>query len=468
MVACLQNQMNSMRDAYEQRITELEAENTALKTRVAELEARVRANSRNSSKPPSTDGPAKPNPRSLRRKSKRKPGGQQGHQGNTLPQVADPDVVIRHEPSWCCGCGSDLAGSAELDCSVRQVFDIPPVKVHVTEHRVITRRCYCGKTTTGTAPAHAKAPVQYGPVMCAVIIYLFMGQFLSKKRTAQAIGELFGVPVSAGTVAAVTARTTGDLSEFLAQLTARIHAAPVVQFDETGLRCEGRNAWLHSASTPTWSLLFTHRRRGVDAVNAMGVLPGFTGTAVHDAWAPYDTYTTAGHALCNAHVLRELQAVTDHHESTTDPTAWCWANQVTRALLALHHTAAATPDKPVDADTITEHTTWIRHALLAATHPDGALGRKHRALARRIGRRLDDYLKLAHNRAIPFTNNAAEQEIRMGKIRQKISGTMRTITGAENFAKIRSYFQTTNKHGIQALEALTMLTSQKPWLPGYP
>ena len=200
----------------------------------------------------------------------------------------------------------------------------------------------------------------------------------------------------------------------------------------------------------------------------MGVLPGFTGTAVHDAWAPYDTYTTAGHALCNAHVLRELQAVTDHHETTTDPTAWCWADQVTRALLALHHTAAATPDKPVDADTITEHTTWIRHALLAATHPDGALGRKHRALARRIGRRLDDYLKFAHTRAIPFTNNAAEQEIRMGKIRQKISGTMRTITGTENFAKIRSYLQTTNKHGIQALEALTMLTSQKPWLPGYP
>jgi len=169
--------------------------------------------------------------------------------------------------------------------------------------------------------------VQYGPVMCAVIIYLFMGQFLSKKRTAQAIGELFAIPVSDGTVAAVTARAAGDLGEFLTQVTARLVAAPAVNLNETGLRCQGRNAWLHSASTPTWSLLFAHHRRGDEAMNAMGVLPGFTGTAVHDAWAPYDTYTTAGHALCGAHLLRELQAVTDHHATTANPASWCWADQ---------------------------------------------------------------------------------------------------------------------------------------------
>ena len=279
----------------------IRAENETLKARVIDLEAQVRANSQNSSKPPSADGPAKPAPRSLRGKSKRKPGGQLGHQGNTLEQIADPDVVIRYEPSCCRGCGSDLTGTSEVDCSRRQVFDIPPIKVHVTEHQVITRRCSCGTSTSGAAPDTANAPVQYGPVMCAVIVYLFMGQFLSKKRTAQAIGELFGIPVSDGTVAAVTARAAGDLSEFLTQVTARVSAAPVVHFDETGLRCEGRNAWLHSASTPSFSLLFSHRRRGVEAMNAMGVLPCFTGTAVHDAWAPYDTYTDADHALCNAH-----------------------------------------------------------------------------------------------------------------------------------------------------------------------
>jgi transposase len=468
MVGVLQEQMNSMRDSYERRIAELEAENAALKARVAELEAQLRANSRNSSKPPSTDGPAKPAPRSLRGKSKRKPGGQPGHPGSTLEQVADPDVVLRHEPSCCLGCGGDLAGAAEVDCSRRQVFDIPPIKVHVTEHQVITRRCRCGTSTAGTAPALAAAPVQYGPVMCAVIVYLFMGQFLSKKRTAQALAELFGIPVSDGTVAAVTARAADDLDEFTEQVTARLTAAPVVHFDETGLRCEGRNAWLHTASTPKWSLLFAHRRRGVEAMNAMGVLPGFTGTAVHDAWAPYDTYTAAAHALCNAHVLRELQAVTDHHASTDAASSWCWADQVTRALLALHRATVTNPGQPVAAETLAENTKLIRHAVHAATHPEAALGRKHRALARRIQRRLDDYLKFAVNPAIPFSNNAAEQEIRMGKIRQKISGTMRTLTGAINFAKIRSYLQTTHKHGVQALDALTMLTSRNPWLPGYP
>ena len=446
----------------------LRAENETLKARVAELEAQVRTNSRNSSKPPSSDGPAKPAPRSLRGKSKRKPGGQHGHQGKSLAQVTDPDVMIRHEPSSCCGCGAGLTDAPEVGCSVRQVFDIPPAKVHVTEHQVITRRCRCGKTTTGTAPAGAKAPVQYGPVMCAVIIYLYMGQFLSKKRTAQAISELFAIPICDGTVAAVTSRAAADLGEFLTQVTARLSAEQVVNFDETGLRCQGRNGWLHSASTIKWSLLFFHRRRGVEAMNAMGVLPGFTGTAVHDAWAPYDTYTAAGHALCGAHVLRELQAVTDHHQTTPNPESWCWADQVTRGLLALHHAAAANPEQPVADATIAEHTMLIRHALLAATHPEGALGRKHRALARRLNRRLDDYLKFAYQPAVPFTNNAAEQEIRMAKIRQKISGTMRTVTGAEHFAKIRSYLQTTNKHHLPPIAALTMLTSQNTWLPGYP
>ena len=446
----------------------LRAENAALKVRVADLEAQLRTNSQNSSQPPSADGPGKTATRSLRTPSKRKPGGQAGHPGQTLAQVSDPDVVIRHEPSCCRGCGSDLSDATEVGCSRRQVFDIPPIKVHVTEHQIISRRCRCGKTSTGDTPAQAAAPVQYGPVMCAVIIYLFMGQFLSKKRTAQAVSELFGIPVSDGTVAAVTSRAAADLSEFLAQVTARLNACQVVHFDETGLRCEGRNRWLHSASTPIWTRLFFHRKRGTQAMTKMGVLPGFTGTAVHDAWAPYDTYTAARHALCNAHLLRELQAVTDHHDAATDtPGAWCWAQQVSQALLTLHKAAAAHPDTPLDAALITAETTKIRHALLAATYPAGAIGGKHRALARRIHRREADYLKFAYDPAVPFTNNPAEQEIRMTKIRQKISGTMRTEKGAEHFAALRSYLQTTAKHGIPDLTALTQLTSRNPWLPAH-
>ena len=473
MVAALQSQMNSMQVAYEKRIAELEAENAVLRARVAELEAQLRTNSRNSSKPPSSDGLGKPAPKSLRRKSGRPPGGQPGHEGTTLRQVSDPGVVIRHEPAACGGCGDVLGAAApEVGCSRRQVFDIPAITVQVVEHQIISRRCRCGRTTAGVAPAGAGGPVQYGPNAVAVIIYLFMGQFLSKSRTAQALSELFGTPVSTGTVAAATRRAATDLAEFTAQATARVAAAPVVNFDETGLRCEGRLAWLHSASTDRFSLLFAHRRRGVQAMTSMGVLPTFTGVAVHDAWAPYDTYTAARHALCNSHVLRELQAVTDHHRNTAisggTPGAWCWADQVARALSDLNTAATSVAGLPVDPAVIALHSRRIRNAITLADHPGGKLGQKHRALARRIKTRLDDYLSFAHNPAVPFTNNAAEQEIRMAKIRQKISGSMRTLRGAEDFARLRSYIQTTRKHGIGLLAALTALTSRNAWLPGYP
>jgi transposase len=449
----------------QKRVAELSDENSRLKARVAELEAQLNANSRNSSKPPSTDGLAKPAPKSLRRASGRKPGGQPGHEGTTLRQRADPDVIVRHEPAGCGRCGSRLRGAEQVSLTRRQVFDIPPVTVHVTEHQIITRRCRCGTLCTATPPAGVDAPVQYGPMMHAVIVYLYMGQFLSKKRTAQALSDLFDVPISPGTVAAATTRAAADLGPFLDRVRAGLARCNVVNFDETGFRVEQTLHWLHSASTRTLSYLFCHRRRGAEAMQAMGVLPGFTGTAVHDAWAPYDTYTSATHSLCNAHLLRELQAVIDHHTDTHGPTAWCWAEQISRALLTLHHTAAANPDRPVDPACITEHSYRIRHALLAATHPDGKLGQKHRALARRIDRRLDDYLRFAHDPDIPFTNNAAEQNIRMAKIRQKISGSQRTTTGAENFAAIRSYLQTAAKQGTSTLVALTALARREPWLP---
>lgn len=444
----------------------LRAENEALKSRVADLETQLRTNSRNSSKPPSSDGPAKPAPKSLRRPTGRKPGGQAGHEGTTLTQVPDPDIVIRHDPSHCKGCGTDLAGAPQSGCSVRQVFDLPPIRVQVTEHRVITRTCACGVATTGTAPPLASHPVQYGPVLRAVMVYLFMGQHLSQGRTARAVSELFNVPVSSGTVATVTTRAATDLAEFTRQVTARLATQDVVNFDETSLRCAGRLAWLHSASTTHYSLIFAHPRRGRHAMDAMGVLPAFTGTAVHDAWAPYDTYTKATHALCGAHLLRELQAVIDHHATTTKAGGWCWADQVASAFLALN-TATQLTGAPLDPETSTTHVMRIRHALACAEHPTGKTGKKHQALARRISKRLDDYLRFTHDPAVPFTNNAAEQNIRMAKIRQKISGTMRTLTGAQNFATIRSYIQTTNRHALHTLDALTRLTSGNPWLPDY-
>lgn len=229
---------------------------------ISELDSQQRSNSRNSAKPPSSDGLGKPAPKSLRRRTGRKPGGQAGHEGTTLTQVADPDRVIVHEPAACEGCGGDLAGAPVTATNRTQVFDVPPIALEVVEHQMNSRTCACGTSTTAAAPAGAGAPVQYGPRARAIMIYLFHGQFLSRERTAHALSELFGAPVSAATVSAATTRAAADLAGFLAVIRDQITAAGVAHFDETGLRCEGRLAWLHTASTPTLSLLHAHPNRG--------------------------------------------------------------------------------------------------------------------------------------------------------------------------------------------------------------
>jgi len=457
----------------QQEMAELRADNERLRVRVVELEAQLKSTSRNSAQPPSSDGLGKPAPKSLRKKTGRRPGGQPGHPGGTLRQVERPDEVIVHEPNGAgVGCGADASAGRRVRTERRQVFDLPPGQVTVTEHQLVTRRCGCGATATGTAPGTAPervtAPVQYGPRVAALIVYLYVGQFLSTARTAQALAELFALPVSPGTVAAVTARAGADLDGFLAAARERITAAPVVHVDETGLRVEDRLHWLHSASTGRFSVLPVHRRRGRAAMLAGGVLDRFTGVAVHDAWAPDDTFTEATHVLCGAHLLRELQAVIDTPDSS-DRTGWSWAQQVTDSLLRIKEhagTAHAAGRQPHPA-VLAEHTRRIRDAatIAAATTTPGKLAAKRRALARRIRDRLPPYLAFASHPDIPFDNNAAEREIRMVKIRQKISGCRRTLTGAQQFAAIRSYTATTRKHNINLYDALSQLANGTPWLP---
>jgi transposase len=227
-----------------------------------------------------------------------------------LAQVADPDEIVRHEPTACAGCGAGLADAVEEAVHRRHVFDLPPIHVRVTEHQVVARGCNCGTVTCGVAPAGVDAPVSYGPKIAAIIVYLYLGQFLSKQRTAQALSELFDTPVSAGTVASMTRRAAVGLDGVRALVRGAITVAGVVHFDETGLRVAGKLRWVHSASTGRYALIWVHDRRGRVAMDAAGVLPSFTWIAVHDAWAPYDCYPAATHALCNAHLLRELVAVT--------------------------------------------------------------------------------------------------------------------------------------------------------------
>jgi transposase len=438
--------------------------------RIAELEERLAKTSRNSSMPPSSDGLGKPppKPRSLRKKSGRKPGGQDGHEGRTLSQVAKPRHERVHEPVSCGKCGAGLAGAPVTGVERRQVFDLPPAAVEVTEHQLVERECGCGHRTKGLAPAGVDAPVQYGPRIAAIIVYLYAGQFLSKKRTAQALAELFGIPLSSGTVAALTARAAGRLDGFLEEIRARIAAAGVAGFDETGLRVEGKLRWVHCARTGKYTLLSCHPRRGTEAMDAMGVLPGFAGIAVHDAWAPYDTYAAPGHQLCCAHAARELQAVADQAPAGQ----WCWAAQAAEALTAMQRLAAgaiAQRRDAIDPAALAAQARLYRSAALIGAREtagrSGKLMKKHNALARRLLGRQDDYLRFTLDFRVPPDNNGSERDIRMVKLRQKVSGCLRTLTGAKQFCAIRSYLSTAAKHNMTFFDALVMLAEGQPWMP---
>jgi transposase len=447
---------------------ETRAELGRARERIAELEARLKQSPRNSSKPPSSEGLGKPALRSLRKKSGRKPGGQDGHKGATLMQVARPDREIRHEPGACRGCGADLAGRPVTGVERRQVFDLPPVRAEVTEHQLIERECGCGQRTRAAAPEGADAPACYGPRIAAIVIYLYLGQFLSKQRTAQALAELFGTPLSSGTVAALTARAAGRLGGFLEHAREQIAASPVAGFDETGFRVEGRLAWVHCARTGKYTLLTVHPRRGKEAIEAMGVLPSFTGIAVHDAWAPYDTYKAPDHQLCCAHALRELQAVTD----CAPGGEWCWATQAAEALTAMQALVSQAISQVRDAADPAALATQIhlyRSAALAGAGQtaarSGALMKKHNALARRLLDRQGDYLRFTADVRAPPDNNGTERDIRMAKLKQKISGCLRTAAGARQFCAIRSYLSTAAKHGLGLFDALVTLTEGRPWIP---
>src|SRR3954467_15234701 len=455
------------------RIAEQDIRIAEQDARIAELKRQLAASSRNCSKPPSSEGLDKPAPKSLRGRSGRKPGGQPGREGHTLRQVAVPDEVVVHEPGACSGCGGMLvADDPPTGVIRRQVFDIPTITVRVVEHRLISRRCVCGVLTCAAGPAGVTAPVQYGPHAAAIAVYLCLGQHLPVARTAGLLAELFGTPMSVGMVAAWTHRAAAGLAPFTAAARAALSQAELLHLDETGVRVAGRLHGLHVASSVRFTALVCHRRRGKEAIDAAGVLPHFTGIAVHDAFAPYAGYGSATHALCNAHLLRELIAVVDHHlahpiTGADIPAGWCWAQQIIDALLALK-AITDTGVLPGPGVLAAQRRLIVSAALVgtsAEAGPPGPVGRRHRALGRRIRRRLDDYLRFAVDPRVPFDNNAAERDFRMVKIKQKVSGCLRTLTGAQDFAAMRSYLSTAAKHGRRPFDVLTELTNGNVWIP---
>ena len=475
MAAPSYEQLAALVAAQERTVAQLQARLAEQDAEIAELQRQLAGSSRNSSKPPSADGLDKLAPKSLRGWSGRRLGGQPGHQGRTLRQVAVPDEVVVHEPGACAGCGGTLAADDRPAGVIRrQVFDIPKIAVRVVEHRLVARCCgSCGARTCAAGPAGVTAPVQYGPHAAAIAVYLCLGQHLPVERTASLLADLFGTPMATGTVAAWTSRAAAGLAPFTAAARAGLARAELVHADETGLRVAGRLHWLHVASSALFCVLFCHRKHGKQAIDAAGVLPRFSGTLVHDAFAPYARYPAARHVLCNAHLLRELGAVVDHYHAHPPPArgdvpaGWCWAAQIIAALLRLK--AITDTGTVPDSDMLAAHRRLIVSAALigasAEGAPPGAVGRRHRAVARRIRRRIDDYLRFATDLQVPFDNNPAERDIRMAKIKQKVSGGMRTLASAQDFAAMRSYLTTAAKHGRRPFDVLTELTSGNVWIP---
>jgi transposase len=452
------------------RIADLESLVADLQAQVADLAAKVKQNSKNSSKPPSSDGLGKPEPKSLRKKTGRKPGRPKGQPGATMQLTDHPDQVIRHLPRSCAGCGAGLDGAQETGMERRQVTEIPPVRAQVTEHQMIEVTCpCCGRPGKADAPDGVTAPAQYGPRAAAMGVYLWHGQFLSRDRACQALADVFGCAPSPAVIATAARKIARFISPALDAIVTALLASEVTHFDESGFRVAGKLAWVHSASSGRYVLVTVHTKRGKAGMDAAGVLPSFAGIACHDAWAPYDSYAgVAGHALCNAHVLRELTAVT---ETGTDLDV-TWARQAIDALLALKEAARAARDAgqdAIDAKLLAGHEKYFTGAASTGVALNAArrspLQKKRHALAKRLRDRAGDYLRFAHDLRVPFDNNPAEQVIRMSKLRIKVSGSMRSMAGAETFCAIRSYLATASRHGISWLDALILAAQGEAWIP---
>jgi transposase len=441
--------------------------------RIAELERRLGQNSQNSSRPPSSDAfDNKPPPRSVRKKSGRRPGRQPGSPGAALRQVDDPDEVVEHVPPACAGCGADLDNAQDVGAVRRQVHDIPEVTATVTEHRLRRRRCGCGCVTTADAPAGVTAPASYGPNLRALATYLVVYQHVPVERAAQLIADVTGAGCSTGWISGVLARTAEALVEVEALLKTLITLAHLLHVDETSLNVNGTKQWLHVACTDKLTAYHLNPSRGRAAVDEFGVLPGFSGIVVHDALSVYDgpDYQTATHALCGAHLAREIVAAAETHPNQAWPTA------ALDALFGLNDAAHAARDDglqqipPETLDPLLEN--W-RHAVLCglASHPrrPGRKQSKTRNLLERLRDRDEQVLRFAHNPAVvPLTNNQAERDLRPAKTQLKISGCHRSESGARAWLRIRGYISTARKHGINVLTALRDAITGNPWKPQVP
>ena len=450
------------------KIQELEATITELRAEVTELNRRLGQNSRNSSLPPSTDKLERSPARREQCKAGRKPGKQPGGQGFALRRTDTPDVVIDHLPAACDGCGADLADAGEVGVSARQVTDIPQVTAQIVEHRLHRKRCNCGQVTTAPAPAGVHRPVQYGPNIRALACYLVVFQHVPVERAAMLIADITGAHPSTGWISGVIAQVAGMLDGATTAVKTHLKDSPVLHVDETTVNIAGVKWWLHVACTQKLTAYHLHKSRGRVAVDEFAVLPGYTGTAVHDALSVYDgdKYATARHAWCGAHIGRELIAAAD-----ADPdAAWCKAAiQAFHGLNNAAHQARNTGQTAIPA-TIAEPLlhNW-NHAVLCglASNPrrPGREQSKTRNLLERLRNHTDKVLLFAQNLSVPHTNNQAERDLRPAKTQIKISGCHRSEQGARAWLTIRAHISTLRKNGINILDGIRDSITGQAWQP---
>jgi len=440
---------------------------------IQELRDQLAKNSRNSGKPPSSDGLKKPRTRSLRRKTGRRSGGQEGHEGHTLQMVAQPEHIERHYATKCPYCATDLNDVVSERYEKRQVFDIPPVQITVTEHQAESKQCpHCRRQVRGTFPTNVTRPVQYGPRLKAQAVYLNNYQLIPLARSCELLGDFYGHTPSEALVLAGNETLVASIEPSLDTIHRQLIAADVVHFDESGMRVEGHLNWLHVAGTGLLTYYSVHPKRGKEGMVAAGILPQLGGFAVHDHWRSYFTFDNCRHALCNVHHLRELQFIVDQYEQT-------WAEDMAGLLLDIKaEVEAVQPEQmTLPADRLTHfekrYDDLIKQGLAAnpppANPPPKKRGRKKQSPPKNLLDRLRDHkrevLAFMYDFRVPFDNNLAERDVRMVKVKQKISGTFRTRTGAETFCAIRSYISTVRKYGVNVTDAIYDAFIGNPFIP---
>ena len=435
------------------QVKTLQEENAMLKVKLSKYEHPK--NSDNSSVAPSQDPFRKT--KSLRTKSNKPQGGQKGHKGSKLKMVETPDNLIFHTMTQCNSCGTDLPDDG-VKYNARQVFDIPVIKMQVTEHRTIHKKCSCcGKINKAVFPKELTQEAQYGVGLKSLCVYLQNYQMLPFARCSEFISDLTGHTISTGSLSNFQKQCFDDLQQYNENIRQQLLQSSILHADETGVRLNGKNSWMHVVSNKTISYFAHHLNRGKQAMNDIGLLEHYKGTLVHDRFSSYFSYSCA-HSLCNAHILRDLIYVEETFDSS-------WAKEIRKLLIQAKKDKEQNPNLKAAyySKIFDKYVNLIRPVI--QNYDKKFKKTDEQRLAFGLEKHKYLFLKFIKQPNVPFDNNQAERDLRMIKVKQKVSGCFRSETHAQYFARIRGYITTLKKNKQKVLENIQLAFSKNPFLP---